>query len=153
MFFLVWCLHALWVVDQLFSTVRFTAPGTGNATAPQSLPWRAVQSGRGERPRNEDAAQQWKWKCQSLGRVWPFTTPWTITRQAPLSIARMLLLCPGKNTGVGCCFFLQGIFLTQGLNPHLLSFLHCTQILYPLSYRGSPPAQQGCCKRKEDITL
>ena len=34
------------------------------------------------------------------------------------------LLCPwnfpGKNTGVGCHFLLQGIFLTQGLNPHLL---------------------------------
>ena len=34
------------------------------------------------------------------------------------------LLCPwdfpGKNTGVGCHFLLQGIFLTQGLNSHLL---------------------------------
>ena len=34
------------------------------------------------------------------------------------------LLCPwdfpGKNTGVGCHFPLQGIFLTQGLNPQLL---------------------------------
>ena len=28
---------------------------------------------------------------------------------------------PGKNTGVGCHALLQGIFLTQGLNPHLLS--------------------------------
>ena len=27
---------------------------------------------------------------------------------------------PGKNTGVGCHFQLQGIFLTQGSNPHLL---------------------------------
>ena len=27
---------------------------------------------------------------------------------------------PGKNTGVGSHFFLQGIFPTQGLNPHLL---------------------------------
>ena len=27
---------------------------------------------------------------------------------------------PGKNIGVGCHFFLQRIFLTQGLNPHLL---------------------------------
>ena len=27
---------------------------------------------------------------------------------------------PGKNTGEGCCFLLQGIFLTQGLNLHLL---------------------------------
>ena len=34
------------------------------------------------------------------------------------------LLCPwdspGKNTGVGCQLFLQGIFPTQGLNPRLL---------------------------------
>ena len=27
-------------------------------------------------------------------------------------------------------FFLQGIFLTQGLNPGFLYFLHCRQILY-----------------------
>ena len=26
---------------------------------------------------------------------------------------------PDKNTGVGCRSLLQGIFLTQGLNPHL----------------------------------
>ena len=34
------------------------------------------------------------------------------------------LLCPwnfpGRNTGLGCHFLLQGIFLTQGVNPHLL---------------------------------
>ena len=38
------------------------------------------------------------------------------------------LLCPwdfpGKNTGVGCLFLLQGIFLTQGSNPSLLRLLH-----------------------------
>ena len=38
------------------------------------------------------------------------------------------LLCPwvspGKNTGVGCCAFRQGIFQTQGLNLRLLHFLH-----------------------------
>ena len=38
---------------------------------------------------------------------------------------------PGKNTGVGCHFHLQGIFSTQGLNPGLL---HCRQILYQLSH-------------------
>ena len=36
----------------------------------------------------------------------------------------MKLLCqwdfPGKNTGMGCHFLLQGIFLTQALNPGLL---------------------------------
>ena len=31
---------------------------------------------------------------------------------------------PGKNTGVGCYALLQGIFLTQGLNLHLLCLLH-----------------------------
>ena len=35
-----------------------------------------------------------------------------------------------KNTWAGCCFLLQGIFLTQGLNIHLLCFLHYRQILY-----------------------
>ena len=33
---------------------------------------------------------------------------------------------PGKNTGAGCHFLLQRIFLTQELNPDLL---HCRQIL------------------------
>ena len=42
---------------------------------------------------------------------------------------------PGKNTGVGCHFLLQRIFLTQESNPGLL---HCRQILYRLSYKGSP---------------
>ena len=37
---------------------------------------------------------------------------------------------PGKNTGVGSLFPLQGIFPIQGLNPGLL---HCRQILYYLS--------------------
>ena len=40
-----------------------------------------------------------------------------------------------KNTGVGCHFLLQGIFLTQGLNSGLL---HCRQMLYQLSHQGSP---------------
>ena len=31
---------------------------------------------------------------------------------------------PGKNTGVGCHFLLQGIFLTQGSNLHLFCLLH-----------------------------
>ena len=45
-------------------------------------------------------------------------------------------LTPGKNTGVGCQFLLQGIFPTQGLN---LGLLYCRQTLYPLSHQGSEP--------------
>ena len=47
------------------------------------------------------------------------------------------LLCPwdspATNTGLGCHFLLQGIFLTQELN---LGLLRCRQILYRLSYKG-----------------
>ena len=49
------------------------------------------------------------------------------------------LLCPQgfskKNTGVGCCFLLQGIFPFQGSNPGLP---HCRRILCQLSHQGSP---------------
>ena len=31
---------------------------------------------------------------------------------------------PGKNTGMGCNFLLQGIFQAQGLNPYFLHLLH-----------------------------
>ena len=59
-----------------------------------------------------------------------FVTPWTVAHQA--------LLCPrnfpGMKTGVGCHSLLQGIFLTQGLNPDLP---HCRKMLYCLSHQGT----------------
>ena len=48
---------------------------------------------------------------------------------------RSLRDSPGKNTGVGCHFLLQGIFPTQELNP---SLLYCKQILYHLNHWRSP---------------
>ena len=52
------------------------------------------------------------------------------------------LLCPldfsGKNTGVGCHFLLQGIFMTQGLKLRLPCLLHCRQILNLLNHLRSP---------------
>ena len=62
-----------------------------------------------------------------------FATLWTIACQAPLSMD-----FPVKNTAVGCLSLLQGIFLTQALNPGLL---HCRQILYHLSHQGSQEMQ------------
>ena len=41
----------------------------------------------------------------------------------------------GQNTGVGSLSLLQGIYPTQRSNPALL---HCRQILYQLSHKGSP---------------
>ena len=45
---------------------------------------------------------------------------------------------PGQNTGVDSHFLLQVIFPTQGSNPGLP---HCRQILYQLSYEGSPTSR------------
>ena len=41
---------------------------------------------------------------------------------------------PAKNSGVGCHFLLQGIFLTQGSN---LGLVHRRQTFHRLSYQGS----------------
>ena len=57
-------------------------------------------------------------------------TTWTVANQAPLPWN-----FPGKNTGVGCHFLLQGILPTQGLNPGLP---HCGQILYHWATREVP---------------
>ena len=52
------------------------------------------------------------------------------------------LLCPWdslhKNTGVGCHSLLQGIFLTQGSNPHFLHLLHQQAGSLPLAPPGKP---------------
>ena len=52
-------------------------------------------------------------KCQSLSHVRFSGNLWTVSHQALLSME--------FNTGVGCHFLPQGIFLTQGSNP---GFLH-----------------------------
>ena len=67
---------------------------------------------------------QWKWKLLSgvrLSVTHGLYSPWN---------------SPGRNTGLGSLSLLQGIFPTQGSNPGLL---HCRQILYQLSHKGSPP--------------
>ena len=60
-----------------------------------------------------------------LSRFWFFVNP-------------VRLLCPwgfpGRNTGVGCHFFLQGIFLIQVSSSSLLSPLHWQADSLPLSH-------------------
>ena len=59
----------------------------------------------------------------------------------PLQVDALTSEPPGKNTRVGCCFLLQGIFLTQGSS---LCQMHCRwspalQLAsLPLSHQGSP---------------
>ena len=73
-----------------------------------------------------------------LSHVWLFATLWT----------RHLWLRDSarKNTGVGCHFLLQEIFLTQGLNPCLLYLLHWQVGSLSLSHLGSPTECLPCVK-------
>ena len=74
--------------------------------------------------------------------------------QLCLTLCPARLLClrnsPGKNTGVGCHSFLQGICLTQRLN---LGLLRCRQILYCLSHSEAPGEAQGLVKAVAIVLL
>ena len=66
--------------------------------------------------------------AQSLSCVRLFVTPWTVGSQN----------FPGQNTGVGCHSLLQGIFLTQRLNPCLLCLLNWQVDSLPIVPPGKP---------------
>ena len=65
-------------------------------------------------------------------------TPWSSLDCSPLGIFS------GKNTGAGCLFLLQGIFLTQRWNPCLLCLLHCRQIFARWAIREAPVKMWKC---------
>ena len=65
--------------------------------------------------------------------VWLFATLWNVARQAPLSMG-----FSWREYWSGCHALLQGIFLTQWSNPHLLCILHWQAGSLPLVPRGSP---------------
>ena len=68
-----------------------------------------------------------------LSQVQLLVTAWTVANQAPLSMD-----FPGKNTGVGCHFLLQGIFPIQRSNSRFLSLLHWQMDSLPLAPPGKP---------------
>ena len=67
-----------------------------------------------------------------FSRVQLFVTLWTVVCQAPLSMG-----FSRQNARVGFLALLQGIFLTQRLNWHLLSLLHWQAGSSPLAPPGS----------------
>ena len=77
--------------------------------------------------------------CLSCVQLYAY--PWTVARQAPLFGDS-----PGKDTGVGCHALLQGIFPTQGWNPHLLCLLRWQAGSLPLAPPGKPSL---ACRRHE----
>ena len=76
-------------------------------------------------------------------RVWLFVTLWTVAWQAPLSMG-----LSKQKYWSGFPWLLQGIFPTQGLNLHLLRFLHCKRILYGWVQTAGPL----CCKLVYSLT-
>ena len=82
------------------------------------------------------------WGCSSQGHKESDMTE-QLTCESCSVVSNSLLLhglyspwnSPGQNTGVGSPSLLHGIFPAQGLSPGLP---HCRQILYQLSYMGSP---------------
>ena len=74
------------------------------------LGWVAIPFSRGFSQSESEIAQSCLTLCDPMNDSLPVWEPtWD---------------SPGKNTGVGCHFLLQGIFPTQGSNPSLLCLLH-----------------------------
>ena len=83
---------------------------------------------------------------------WPCVqvSEWVLSCVQPHGLQPIRRLCPwafpGENTGIGCHFLLQGLFLTQDLSLCLLLVLHWQVGSLPLSHLGSPknlPASAG----------
>ena len=111
------------MVDELFPRASFFQQKIQSSLGDSSADSLSrIGSGVHQKYRGNKGESEWKWK--SLSCVQLFATPWTTqSRNSP------------AQNGVGSLFLLQGILPTQGLNPGLL---HCRQILYQLSYQGSP---------------
>ena len=90
---------------------------------------------------------------QPAGTAHPLPCACTLSRSVmsnslqPYRLQSTRFLCPwdspGKNIGVSYYALLQGIFLSQELNPHLLSFLHWQAESLPLGPPGKPLAFPG----------
>ena len=110
----------------LFSSAQqVAAPSPCVTPASPLLPQQFSQDSEAQPPSHTKVSSALLLSC-----VWLFAIP--------MDLRPTGLLCPwkfpGKNTGVGCHFLLQGIFLTQGLNPHLL---HWQADSLPLCHLGS----------------
>ena len=119
-----------------------------------------VQFAMGQAHGMKSRAEKWKWNL--LSRVRLFATPWTMYSPwnspgqnagvGSLSLLQGIFPTQGsnpvshiaggfftswatKNTRVGSLSLLHQIFLTQESDQNLL---HCRQILYRLSHKGSP---------------
>ena len=105
--------------------------------------WKIMGRGENEKYLHFNGCQFRRGVCvYSFSPVRLFVTPWTVARQASLSIgifqARLLEWSHA---------LFQGIFPTQGLTP---GFLYCRRILHQLSHQGSP-IQEGSCLQSPNM--
>ena len=70
-----------------------------------------------------------------------------------LSGSSVLGILQARITGAGCHFLLQGIFLTQELNPHLLHLLHSQANSLPLYQLRSPNIAWTLSNNNESILM
>ena len=106
------------------------APGgtEGNREGRWARAGQNVKSKSPENPSTREKKRKWKSSVVSDSlRPHGLHSPWN---------------SPGQNTGVRSLSLLQGIVPTQGSNPGLL---HCRQILYQLSHKGSPKEMEEHC--------
>ena len=93
-----------------------------------------------ELPTSQVCLYMWKPKPHLYKQLCVCPKPCSTLQPYRLQPAR--LLCPwnfpGNNTGVGCRFLLQGIFLAQGSSPSLLHLLHWQVDCVPLAPPGKP---------------
>ena len=69
--------------------------------------------------------------AQPLSRVPLFGSPWTPPGSSPWNLLARILECVAISSS-------RGIFMTQGLNPHLLQIPHLQAGSLPLSHLGIP---------------
>ena len=71
-----------------------------------------------------------------LGHSVVSNSVWPHGLYSPPDSSVMGILQAGKLEWITISFSRGWIFLTQGLNPHLLCLLRCRRILHPLSHQG-----------------
>ena len=119
----------------MWTTVRLRHQNTGPATH-SSVAQRSHSSVCCTMSLNKFFRPEY-WSGQPFPSPGDLPNPGMKPRSPTLQVGSLPAEPQGKpnNTGVGTLFLLQRIFLTQELNRGLL---HCRQILYQLSYQGSP---------------
>ena len=115
-------------------------------TSTQGMPMHGVEC---VFPKRTDGHALWSKSACVLSRfchVQLFVTLWTRACQDP-----GLWDSPVRNTGVGCHALLQGIFLTQGPNPHRFRLMHWQAGFLPRAASGSPWSKSISFQRKNSF--